>query len=311
MLLWGAGYGTDLRWFDAPAIASIGSVNELCGRCGCIFRSLDAPDLPLSRRRARRHRRRAVGPCWSRGRSCRTSAAPRGWTTCRRATRSTTSTWCATWRRDPRQLPAGARLGLPDALLDTPDDRPYPLLLDGRAALTSPLTRGQAATTTRYYGSPSPFATCRTRSTSSSRPSSPLPARRSRACCSWGAGPCQHMAELSRRGLRFEGLDINPAMLDYSGTRPRRRHRRHVPPAVDGRFQADPAGGLCLHCAGRPVRAIDGRAEVTPALRGRGPAPGRPVPAGLVRAVRARPDVQAEATAGRWRRRCPACPPMS
>lgn len=45
VLLWGAGYGTDLRWFDAPAIASIGSVNELCGRCGCIFRSLDAPDL--------------------------------------------------------------------------------------------------------------------------------------------------------------------------------------------------------------------------------------------------------------------------
>lgn len=45
VLLWGTGYGTDLRWFDAPAIASIGSVNELCGRCGCIFRSLDAPDL--------------------------------------------------------------------------------------------------------------------------------------------------------------------------------------------------------------------------------------------------------------------------
>ena len=45
VLLWGAGYGTDLRWFDAPAIASIGSVNELCGRCGCIFRSLNAPDL--------------------------------------------------------------------------------------------------------------------------------------------------------------------------------------------------------------------------------------------------------------------------
>jgi cation diffusion facilitator CzcD-associated flavoprotein CzcO len=45
MLLWGTGYGTDLRWFDAPAIAAIGSVNELGRRCGCIFRSLDAPDL--------------------------------------------------------------------------------------------------------------------------------------------------------------------------------------------------------------------------------------------------------------------------
>ena len=45
LLLWGTGYGTDLRWFDAPSIAAIGSVNELSRRCGCIFRSLDAPDL--------------------------------------------------------------------------------------------------------------------------------------------------------------------------------------------------------------------------------------------------------------------------
>lgn len=45
VLLWGTGYGTDLRWFDVPAIAAIGSVNELSSRCGCIFRSLDAPDL--------------------------------------------------------------------------------------------------------------------------------------------------------------------------------------------------------------------------------------------------------------------------
>lgn len=45
MLLWGTGYGCDLRWFDAPTIAAIGSVNALCSRCGCIFRSLDAPDL--------------------------------------------------------------------------------------------------------------------------------------------------------------------------------------------------------------------------------------------------------------------------
>ncbi len=45
VLLWGTGYGTDLRWFDSAAIAPIRSVNELCRRCGCIFRSLDAPDL--------------------------------------------------------------------------------------------------------------------------------------------------------------------------------------------------------------------------------------------------------------------------
>lgn len=38
------GYGTDLGWFQDPKLAAIGSVNELCARCGCIFRSLDAPD---------------------------------------------------------------------------------------------------------------------------------------------------------------------------------------------------------------------------------------------------------------------------
>lgn len=44
-VLWGTGYATDLRYFDNPRLAAIGSVNELCARCGCIFRSLDAPDL--------------------------------------------------------------------------------------------------------------------------------------------------------------------------------------------------------------------------------------------------------------------------
>ncbi len=44
-ILWGTGYGTDLRYFNDPRLASIRSVNELCSRCGCIFRSLDAPDL--------------------------------------------------------------------------------------------------------------------------------------------------------------------------------------------------------------------------------------------------------------------------
>jgi hypothetical protein len=44
-LLWGTGYATDLRYFDDPALASIRSVNQLCARCGCIFRSLDAPNL--------------------------------------------------------------------------------------------------------------------------------------------------------------------------------------------------------------------------------------------------------------------------
>ncbi len=45
VVLWGTGYATDLRYFDAPRLAAIGSVNELCARCACIFRSIDAPDL--------------------------------------------------------------------------------------------------------------------------------------------------------------------------------------------------------------------------------------------------------------------------
>ena len=44
-VLWGTGYATDLRYFDDPRLAAIGSVNELCARCACIFRSIDAPDL--------------------------------------------------------------------------------------------------------------------------------------------------------------------------------------------------------------------------------------------------------------------------
>jgi hypothetical protein len=44
-VLWGTGYATDLRYFEDPRLASIGSVDELSARCGCIFRSLDAPDL--------------------------------------------------------------------------------------------------------------------------------------------------------------------------------------------------------------------------------------------------------------------------
>lgn len=45
LLLWGTGYATDLRCFDNPALAAIRSVNALGARCGCIFRSLDEPDL--------------------------------------------------------------------------------------------------------------------------------------------------------------------------------------------------------------------------------------------------------------------------
>lgn len=45
LVLWGTGYRTDLRWFAQPRIAAIEGVNDLAARCGCVFRSLDEPDL--------------------------------------------------------------------------------------------------------------------------------------------------------------------------------------------------------------------------------------------------------------------------
>ena len=44
-VLWGTGYATDLSYFEDPRIATIKSIAELSARCGCVFRSLDAPDL--------------------------------------------------------------------------------------------------------------------------------------------------------------------------------------------------------------------------------------------------------------------------
>ncbi len=45
VLLWGTGYTTDLSYFEEPRIASIKTTHGLSARCGCLFRSLDAPDL--------------------------------------------------------------------------------------------------------------------------------------------------------------------------------------------------------------------------------------------------------------------------
>ncbi len=45
VLLWGTGYGVDLSYFESPEIAGIRTLAALRARCGCIFRSLDAPNL--------------------------------------------------------------------------------------------------------------------------------------------------------------------------------------------------------------------------------------------------------------------------
>lgn len=45
LLLWGTGYGIDLSYFEAPEIAAIRTLPALRARCGCVVRSLDAPNL--------------------------------------------------------------------------------------------------------------------------------------------------------------------------------------------------------------------------------------------------------------------------
>jgi hypothetical protein len=45
VVLWGTGYRTDLSYFANPQLAAVTGVNELAARCGCVFRSLDEPDL--------------------------------------------------------------------------------------------------------------------------------------------------------------------------------------------------------------------------------------------------------------------------
>jgi hypothetical protein len=130
VLLWGTGYGTDLRWFDDPRIAAIDSVNELCRRCGCIFRSLDAPDLyfpgvgldgigaapwayMLIARSIMSHIRGTA----------RLDLQPVG----HKVNHFDIVRYLAP--RDPGSYPPGRRWDWYRAIaLDTPDDRPYPLL---------------------------------------------------------------------------------------------------------------------------------------------------------------------------------------
>ncbi|MBL8325586.1 MAG: NAD(P)-binding domain-containing protein [Rubrivivax sp.] len=47
LLLWGTGYRMDLGWLEDPRLAAIDSAAALAARCGCVMRSLDAPDLYL------------------------------------------------------------------------------------------------------------------------------------------------------------------------------------------------------------------------------------------------------------------------
>ncbi len=130
IVLWGTGYATDLSYFEDARLASMRSVNELCSRCACIFRSLDAPDLYFP----------GVGLDGI-------GAAPWAYML---SARSIMSHICGTARldmqaaghkvnhfdivrhlapRDPGSYPEGRGWDFyRDMALHTPDDRPYPLL---------------------------------------------------------------------------------------------------------------------------------------------------------------------------------------
>jgi hypothetical protein len=45
LLLWGTGYDIDLSYFASEKLSSIRTLDALASRCGCIFRSMDAPNL--------------------------------------------------------------------------------------------------------------------------------------------------------------------------------------------------------------------------------------------------------------------------
>lgn len=128
-LLWGTGYDADLSWIDVPALAAVRSSNALVARCGCIFRSLDAPNLTLPQTGLD-----GVGAApWAyallarstmshiRG-TARLDLAPVGHKVnhfdivSHLAPRDPGSFDPATWREQFRRL-----------ALETPDDQPYPL----------------------------------------------------------------------------------------------------------------------------------------------------------------------------------------
>ncbi len=129
-ILWGTGYATDLRYFEDPALASIRSVNQLCAHCGCIFRSLDAPDLYFP----------GVGldgigsAPWAYMLIARSIMSHiRGTARLDMATADHKINHFEIVRhlaaRDPGSYPEGRGWGFyRDIALDTPDDQPYPLL---------------------------------------------------------------------------------------------------------------------------------------------------------------------------------------
>jgi hypothetical protein len=128
LLLWGTGYATELGWLDVPALAAVRDVDALAARCGCIVRSLDAPDLWLP----------GVGLDGI-------GAAPWAYALLARSTMAHIAGRAALdlapvghkvnhmdiafhlAPRDRASYPDGWREQLAALVRDTPDDRPYPL----------------------------------------------------------------------------------------------------------------------------------------------------------------------------------------
>ena len=120
----------DLGWIDVPALQDLRTVNALVGRCGCLVRSLDAPDLYFP----------GVGldgvgaTSWAYAHMARTIMSHiRGTAQLDMAPVGHKVNHFDLVRhlapRDPGSYPPGRGWDFYRRLaLDTPDDRPYPLL---------------------------------------------------------------------------------------------------------------------------------------------------------------------------------------
>jgi cation diffusion facilitator CzcD-associated flavoprotein CzcO len=128
LVLWGAGYTTDLSWLDVPALAAVRNTQDLRRRCGGAFRSLDAPQLYFL----------AVGldgigsTAFAFSLSCRSIMSHIRGTAdlgmepvAHNINHFDLVPFLAP--RDPASFPAGWQKHYRDLQLQTPDDQPYPI----------------------------------------------------------------------------------------------------------------------------------------------------------------------------------------
>ena len=128
LMIWGTGFATDLAWLDLPPLAAVRNSQDLRGRCGGGFRSLDAPQLYFL----------AVGldgvgsTSFAFSLSCRSIMSHIKGTAdlgLEPVTHNINHFDLVPYlaARDPASFPAGWEKKYRDIQLGTPDDQPYPM----------------------------------------------------------------------------------------------------------------------------------------------------------------------------------------